>query len=93
MVGASLATARPLALENGQLTVVFGEESAFAKKTVERKRELPAKAVRTLTGHPFEITYELRDGEQIETDGLSEEELLERLRQDFGATEVLDSEE
>jgi DNA polymerase III subunit gamma/tau len=93
MVGASLANARPVGLEGSQLTVAFGEESAFAKKTVERKRELPAKAVRTLTGHPFELVYELRDGEHSDGEGLSEEELLERLRQDFGATEVLDSEE
>jgi DNA polymerase-3 subunit gamma/tau len=93
MVGASLAGGRPLAIDGNQLTVVFGEESAFAKKTVERKRELPAKALRTLTGYAFDITYELRDGEQPESEGLSEEELLERLRQDFGATEVIDSEE
>jgi DNA polymerase III subunit gamma/tau len=93
MVGASLANARPLGLEGSQLTVVFGEESAFAKKTVERKRELPAKALRTITGHPFDITYEVRDGEPVAAEGISEVDLLERLRQDFGATEVLDSEE
>jgi DNA polymerase III subunit gamma/tau len=93
MVGHSLANGRPISLEGSQLTVAFGEESAFAKKTVERKRDLPAKAIRTLTGHPFEVVYELRDGEPLPADGISEEELLERLRQDFGATEVLDSEE
>jgi DNA polymerase-3 subunit gamma/tau len=93
MVGASLANGRPSALEGSRLTVAFGEESAFAKKTVERKRDLPAKAIRTLTGHPFEIAYEVRDGESVTADGISEDELLERLRQDFGATEVLDSEE
>src|SRR5689334_22134627 len=93
MVGASLANGRPLSLDGSQLTVVFGDDSAFAKKTVERKRELPAKALRTITGHPFEIAYELRDGEPLPSEGISEEELLERLRQDFGATEVLDSEE
>jgi len=93
MVGASLANGRPSALEGSRLTVAFGEESAFAKKTVERKRDLPAKAIRTLTGYPFEIAYEVRDGESVTPDGISEDELLERLRQDFGATEVLDSEE
>jgi hypothetical protein len=93
MVGHSLANGRPISLEGSQLTVAFGEESAFAKKTVERKRDLPAKAIRTLTGHPFDVVYELRDGEPLPADGISEEELLERLRQDFGATEVLDSEE
>jgi DNA polymerase-3 subunit gamma/tau len=95
MVGHSLASGRPVGLEGSQLTIAFGEESAFAKKTVERKRELPAKAIRTLTGHPFDVVYELRDGEPLaeSSEGLSHEELLERLRQDFGATEELDSEE
>jgi len=93
MVGASLANARPVGLDGSRLTVAFGEESAFAKKTVERKRDLPAKAIRTLTGHPFDVVYELRDGESVNAEGISEEQLLERLRQDFGATEVLDSEE
>src|SRR6185312_3635007 len=91
MVGASLANARPVGLDGSRLTVAFGEESAFAKKTVERKRDLPAKAIRTLTGHPFDVVYELRDGESVNAEGISEEQLLERLRQDFGATEVLDS--
>jgi len=96
VVGHSLANGRPVALEGGRLTVVFGEESAFARKTVERKRELPAQALRTLTGVSLEVTYELRDGEEPhlpDPAGLSEEELLERLKEDFGATEVLDHEE
>jgi PAS domain S-box-containing protein len=61
-------------------------------------RGLLVTALRGLTGHSLELTYELRDGEGPEEapqdlSGLSEDELLERLREDFGATEVLDHEE
>jgi DNA polymerase-3 subunit gamma/tau len=94
VVGHSLANGRPASIEEGKLIVVFGEESSFARKTVERKRELPTKALRDLTGHSFDVVYELGQGHDVEaTDGLTEEQILERLRQDFGATEVLDNEE
>ena len=100
MVGAYLANGRPRALEGGRLTVCFGEESDFAKKTVERKRELPANALRQLTGQTIEIVYELVEGgegdAQLVTEAsssLSSDQFLERLKQDFGATEVFDDEQ
>jgi DNA polymerase III subunit gamma/tau len=95
MVGAYLANGRPQALDGGRLTVEFAIESDFAKKTVERKRELPVKALRTLTGQSLEIVYELRDGEldAQASSSMDEEQLLERLKQEFGATEVFDDEE
>jgi DNA polymerase-3 subunit gamma/tau len=98
MVGALLADARPIELEGERLTVAFAEGAAFSKKKAEANRGLLATALRGLTGHSLELVYELRDGEGPEEadqdlSGLSEEELLERLTQDFGATEVLDHEE
>src|SRR5437763_11505633 len=95
MVGAYLANGRPQALDAGRLTVEFGIESDFAKKTVERKRELPVKALRTLTGHSLEIVDEPRDGEldAESSSSMDEEQLLERLKNEFGATEVFDDEE
>jgi DNA polymerase-3 subunit gamma/tau len=98
MVGAYLKEARPRALEGSRLTVEFGPSSDFARKTVERKRELPAGALRRLTGHTLELVYELRDGVDGADEGgeasssLSEEQLLERLKRDFGATEVFEDE-
>jgi hypothetical protein len=100
MVGAYLANGRPRSLENGRLTVCFGEESDFAKKTVKRKRELPSNALRQLTGQTIEIVYELVEGEQGDAElvtqassSLSSEQFLERLKQEFGATEVFDEQE
>jgi DNA polymerase III subunit gamma/tau len=94
MVGAYLANGRPRSLEGGRLVIDFATESDFAKKTVERKRELPVKALRVLTGQSLEVVYELRDGDSPEaSSSMDEEQLLERLKQEFGATEVFDTEE
>jgi hypothetical protein len=98
MVGALLAEARPIELEGERLTIAFADGATFYKKKAEANRGLLVTALRGLTGHSLELIYELRDGEGPEEapqdlSGLSEEELLERLREDFGATEVLDHEE
>jgi DNA polymerase-3 subunit gamma/tau len=98
MVGALLADARPIELEGQRLTVAFAEGAAFSKKKAENNRALLAKALRDLTGHTLELVYELRDGEDGHagyseaSSSLDEEQLLERLKQEFGATEVFDDE-
>ena len=98
MVGALLADARPVELEGSCLTVAFAEGAAFSKKKAENNRALLAKALRDLTGHSFELVYELRDGVEgaggysEPSSSLDEEQLLERLKQEFGATEVFDDE-
>jgi DNA polymerase-3 subunit gamma/tau len=99
MVGALLAEARPIALEDQRLTIAFAEGATFSKKKAENNRPLLAQAMRDLTGHSLELVYELRDGaggddgEPEASSSLDEEQLLERLRQEFGATEVFDTEE
>jgi hypothetical protein len=96
MVGALLADARPTELDGSRLTVAFAGSAAFAKKKAESKRELLAVALRDLTGHSLELAYELSDGEELQgeaSSSLTEEQLLERLKQELGATEVFDDEE
>jgi DNA polymerase-3 subunit gamma/tau len=95
MVGAFLQEARPTALDDGRLTVCFAPGAGFSKKKVESNRQLVQGAVRTLTGAGLDIRYELSelaaDDEPAAAAGvLSEEELLERLKQEFGAREVFD---
>jgi DNA polymerase III subunit gamma/tau len=99
MVGALLADARPVELEGRRLTVAFAEGATFSKKKAENNRALLAKAMRELTGQSLELLYELRDGqgggdgEPEASSSMDEEQLLERLKQEFGATEVFDTEE
>jgi DNA polymerase-3 subunit gamma/tau len=92
MLGALLAQARPTALEGDHLTVAFAEDATFAKKKAEANRELVAEALRGLTGRGLGVVYELSAVAADEPPLLGEQELLERLRAEFGATELLDDE-
>jgi DNA polymerase III subunit gamma/tau len=93
MLGAALGAARPLALEGDRLVVAFPPDAAFIKKKAEANRELVQRALRGLSGQAFRVAYELR-----EADGghgpavLGEEELIERLRAEFAAEEVFETE-
>jgi DNA polymerase-3 subunit gamma/tau len=91
MVGALLAEARPASLDGGRLTVAFGQDAAFSKKKAEANRELLQRALKGLTGNSFAIAFEL--GGPATEEGpamLSEEELLQRLQEEFGAQEVFE---
>jgi DNA polymerase-3 subunit gamma/tau len=95
MVGAFLQEARPAELADGRLVVCFAPGAGFSKKKVETNSQLVRGAVRTLTGAAVDIRYELSElaAEEQAPAGaavLSEEELLERLKQEFGAKEVFD---
>jgi DNA polymerase-3 subunit gamma/tau len=95
MVGAFLQEARPTSIDGGRLVVCFAPGAGFSKKKVESNRQLVQDAVRALTGVGMNIAYELSElpAEDASPAGpslLTEEELLERLRQEFGAREVFD---
>ena len=97
MVGAFLQEARPTLLQGGRLEVCFAPGAGFSKKKVESNRQLVQTAVRALTGTAFDISYKLSElpADPEPAGGpalLSEEELLERLKQEFGAKEVFDDE-
>jgi DNA polymerase-3 subunit gamma/tau len=93
MVGACLEGARPSLLEGDRLTIAFPVFAGFSRKTVERNRELLQTSLRALTGHSLALEYAASDEPAEEVGGpaaLSEEELIERLKRDYGATEVFD---
>jgi hypothetical protein len=91
MVGALLADARPTALERYRLTVAFPSEAAFSKKKAESNSALVHAALRGLTGRTLSVAYELSDaGSGARPAALSEDELIARLRDEFGAREVED---
>ena len=92
MVGACLEGARPMTLEDDCLTIAFPVLAGFSRKTVERNRELLQTALRALTGHALTLDYEASDDEDSAGDPvLAEEELVERLKSEYGATEVSES--
>ena len=94
MLGAALRDARPMVIEGDRLLVGFPEEAAFSKKKAEGNRELVQRALRGLTGASLTIAYELRvDAAAVEAAGLSEEELIERLKSELGAEEVFEDDE
>ena len=94
MVGACLEAARPLRVEGDRLTICFPIMGGFSKKTVEKNRELVQTSLRALTGSSFVLDYEMNDDapESPVAVGLSDEELIERLKRDYGATEIFDDE-
>jgi len=94
MLGAALAAARPVALDGERVTVAFPADAAFVKKKAEQGRELVAQALRGMTGASFRVAYELGDDAAPAGPAtLGEEELIERLRDEFAAEEIFEHEE
>ena len=82
-------------LTAGRLTVAFASDNGFAKKKIENNRGLVLQALRTFTGQSLELRFELRDDYEPEAGAeqvLSGDELFERLKSEFGGTEVFDEE-
>jgi DNA polymerase III subunit gamma/tau len=100
MLAALLADARPVALQERDVTVAFPSGKAFLKRKAEQDdyRRVTAEALRAVIGSPLVLRYELRDDPEpadpaAEPGGLSHEELVKRLVEEFDAHEVLDDEE
>lgn len=94
MLGAALAAASPAAVEGDRLTVAFPPDAAFVKKKAEANREVVAVALRGLTGQALALAFELsEDAAHPGQATLDHEQLIERLRAEFGAEEVFDEPE
>jgi DNA polymerase III subunit gamma/tau len=97
MVAALLVEARPASLTDRSLTVALPPGAGFTKRKVEENAALVREALRRLTGRPLAVAFELSDGAGDDTGAersrlLTEEELLERLKEEFGAREIFDDE-
>ena len=92
MLSAALSAATPTALEADRLTIAFPSDAAFVKKKAEQGRELVAGAVRGLTGRAVSLNFELSDAVTPPAGAatLDHEQLIERLRAEFGAEEVFE---
>jgi DNA polymerase-3 subunit gamma/tau len=90
-----LAAARPLAVdaEHAVLKVGFPAGAAFNKRKAEAQdaRERIGEALRTIVGERLRPVYVLLEGEEaggVGSEGITEEELIERLKSEFDAEEL-----
>ncbi len=92
MLGAALSAATPLTMDADRLTIAFPADAAFVKKKAEKGRDLVANAVRGMTGQPLTLVFELSDAAMPAAGPatLDHDQLIERLRAEFGAEEVFD---
>ena len=92
MVSALLGEARPIALAGGSLRVAFPADCEFSKRKAEANRALLQAALREVSGHSLALEFELSEPNEGPgpAPALSHEDLLERLKREFGATEVFE---
>jgi DNA polymerase-3 subunit gamma/tau len=92
MLSAALSAATPTAVDGDRLTIAFPADAAFVKKKAEQGRDLVATAVRGITGRPLTLAFELSDAVAPPAGPatLDHDQLIERLRAEFGAEEVFD---
>jgi DNA polymerase III subunit gamma/tau len=94
MLAGALAAARPVAVDERELTLAFPGGASFLKRKAEQDeyRRVAAEALRTVTGHRMAFRYELRDDEEknepIGEPALSGEELVRRFMEEFDAEEL-----
>jgi len=100
MLAALLADARPVALHNQDVTVAFPAGKAFLKRKAEQDdyRRATTEALRSVIGTALVLRYELREvpePSEAATDpgGVSHEDLVKRLVEDFDAQEVPDDDQ
>ncbi len=100
LLASSLAAARPVSLTNEALTLAFPTDKQFYLRKAEQddNRRATADALRSVMGTPLILRYELRDEPEpadpaTVPGGLSHEELVKRLVEEFDAQEVLDDDE
>jgi DNA polymerase III subunit gamma/tau len=100
LLASSLAAARPVSLANEALTLAFPTDKQFYLRKAEQddNRRATADALRSVMGTALALRYELRDEPESAAPaagpaGLSHEELVKRLVDEFDAQEVLDDDE
>ncbi len=98
MLAALLADTRPVGVSDRELTIGFPAGAAFLKRKAEKEdhRRITVEALRTVTGAPLALRYELREAEEDDGDGdaptLSGEELVRRFLEEFDAEELFEDE-
>jgi DNA polymerase-3 subunit gamma/tau len=97
-LGAVLESTRPLRVEGRQLIVGFAESAAFLRKTADQStsRETIARHIADAVGFQFGLLTEQMPDSELAVDtaagaGIDPEELIERLKKEFDATEMTEA--
>ena len=89
-----LTEARPVDCAERSLVIAFHPDDTMRRRKAEsaRARQVVAEALRSLTGVAPQISVEARELDAVvqEPPGDPEAELLERLKAEFDAEEILD---
>jgi DNA polymerase-3 subunit gamma/tau len=88
-LAAIVEEARPTALADRDLTIAWPASAAFSKRQAEdpEKRELIAASIRAVTGASLRLAYELGGDHAPAQPSITEDELVDRFKQEFGAVE------
>jgi DNA polymerase-3 subunit gamma/tau len=94
MLGAVVDVARPVELAGDRLVLAFAEDADFQRRKAEERatRSALSEAVRAVTGHALTFSYEQRQGPPAPLP-LSDDELVARLKDEFDAEELGDTED
>jgi DNA polymerase-3 subunit gamma/tau len=86
---AILQAARPTALSDRDLTIAWPETASLYKRQAEdpERREQIARSIREVTGASLRLAYELAGEHERPEPALTEDELVDRFKQEFGAVE------
>src|SRR4051812_36976666 len=91
MLNAALAETHPVELAGGRLVIGFPPGTDFNRKKAEGKRDVIQRAVHGLTGATLVIALETSEhAAPPEQKTLTTDELIERVKNDFGAVDVQD---
>ena len=95
LLAATLAETKPHSLDDGRLVVAFPPDQEFARKKAEAKRDVVQKVLHGLTGATLSLAFETNaDARPRAAQPLTTDELIDKVKRDFGATEVeVDEEE
>src|SRR5436190_9089890 len=94
LLAATLAETKPHSLDDGRLVVALPPDQEFARKKAEAKRDVVQKVLHGLTGATLSIAFETNaDARPRAAQPLTTDELIDKVKRDFGATEVEAGEE
>ncbi|MFL5844451.1 MAG: DNA polymerase III subunit gamma/tau [Solirubrobacteraceae bacterium] len=95
-LAAALAQGRPVELDGKELIVAFRQSDSFKRRKAESQSQLVGNAVRELSGASLRLKFEerdLADTDEAPTPAPTGDDLINRLKSEFDAEEILPHEE